>query len=182
MRKKGMIVFSLILAVAVLAAGIWVVKFRVTERKATRAEIEAHEAYLVDWSRNPSRQEGMTDKELILALCQVAEQGEDPAVFYTSDSLGKLLRQCETVEEISLADGILTVTYVTGDGKRVTLRYWDDGWQSCGTSKAKYEYIEYSDVPLGKLYWLVNLTRGKEEMPFVLDERNRQIFIYYDII
>ena len=127
MRKKGMGATCLILAAAVLTAGIWAVKFRVTERKATRAEIEAHEAYLVDWSRFPSRQEGMTDKELILSLCQVAEQGEDPAVFYTSDSLGKLLRQCETVEEISLADGILAVTYMTGDGKRVTLRYGDDG-------------------------------------------------------
>lgn len=127
MRKKGMIVFGLILVIAVLETGIWAVKFRVTERKATRAEIEVHENYLVDWSRIPSRQEGMTDKDLILSLCQVLEQDEDPAAFYTSDTLEQILWQCETVEEISLADGILAVTYMTEDGERVTLRYGDDG-------------------------------------------------------
>lgn len=67
-------------------------------------------------------------------------------------------------------------------GDEYELRYWDDGWMSCGTAKAEYEYIEFNNVPHGKLYWLVNLSHGKEEMPFVLDERNRQIFIYYDII
>ena len=50
----------------------------------------------------------------------------------------------------------------------------------CGISKAKYEYIEFTDVPRGKLYWLVNLTQGKEEMPFVIDEQGRQRFVYYD--
>ena len=52
----------------------------------------------------------------------------------------------------------------------------------CGISKAKYEYIEFADVPRGKLYWLVNLTQGKEEMPFLIDEQGRQRFVYYDII
>ena len=67
-------------------------------------------------------------------------------------------------------------------GDEYELRYWDDGWKTCGTAKAKYEYIEFSDVPRGKLYWLVNLTQGKEEMPFVIDEQGRQRFVYYDIM
>ena len=67
-------------------------------------------------------------------------------------------------------------------GDEYELRYWDDGWQSCGTTKATYEYIDFSDVPRGKLYWLVNLTQGIEEMPFVLDEFGRQLFIYYDLV
>ena len=65
-------------------------------------------------------------------------------------------------------------------GDEYELRYWDDGWKTCGTAKAKYEYIEFTDVPRGKLYWLVNLTQGKEEMPFVIDEQGRQRFVYYD--
>ncbi len=67
-------------------------------------------------------------------------------------------------------------------GDEYELRYWDDGWQTCGTAKAKCEYIEFVDVPHGKLYWLVNLTQGKEEMPFVLDEQGKQRFVYYDIM
>ena len=68
------------------------------------------------------------------------------------------------------------------DRDEYELRYWDNGWRRCGISKAKYEYIEFADVPHGKLYWLVNLTRGKEEMPFVIDEQGRQRFVYYDIM
>ena len=67
-------------------------------------------------------------------------------------------------------------------GDEYELRYWDDGWQSCGTAKAEYEYVEFEDVPRGRLYWLINMSRGKEEMPFVLDEQERQRFVYYDIM
>lgn len=67
-------------------------------------------------------------------------------------------------------------------GDEYELRYWDDGWLSCGTAKAEYEYVEFEDVPRGRLYWLVNLSQGKEEMPFVLDEQGRQRFVYYDLI
>ncbi|MBO5313869.1 MAG: hypothetical protein J6A70_01105 [Prevotella sp.] len=67
-------------------------------------------------------------------------------------------------------------------GDEYELRYWDDGWMSCGTAKAEYEYIEFNNVPHGKLYWLVNLSHGKEEMPFVLDEQAQQRFVYYDIM
>ena len=67
-------------------------------------------------------------------------------------------------------------------GDEYELRYWDDGWMSCGIAKAEYEYIEFENVPRGKLYWLVNLSQGKEEMPFVLDEQAQQRFVYYDIM
>lgn len=67
-------------------------------------------------------------------------------------------------------------------GDEYELRYWDDGWMSCGTAKAEYEYIEFENVPRGKLYWLVNLSQGKEEMPFVIGEQGLQRFVYYDIM
>ena len=59
---------------------------------------------------------------------------------------------------------------------------WDDGWRSCGTVRAEYEYVTFEDVPLGRLYWLENRSRGEEEMPFVLDGEGRQRFIYYDLV
>ena len=67
-------------------------------------------------------------------------------------------------------------------GDEYELRYWDDGWMSCGTAEAEYEYIEFENVPRGKLYWLVNLSQGKEEMPFVIGEQGLQRFVYYDIM
>lgn len=67
-------------------------------------------------------------------------------------------------------------------GDEYELRYWDNGWHTCGAAKAGYEYVEFADVPRGKLYWLVNMSQGKEEMPFVLDESGRQRFVYYDMI
>lgn len=67
-------------------------------------------------------------------------------------------------------------------GDKYELRFWDNGWHTCGTTKAKYEYLEFYNVHHGKLYWLVNLSQGKEEMPFVIDEQGLQRFVYYDII
>lgn len=62
------------------------------------------------------------------------------------------------------------------------LHYWNKGWHSCGMVKAKYEYVDFNNIPQECLYWLENKTQGKEEMPFVLDKENKQLFIYYDII
>lgn len=67
-------------------------------------------------------------------------------------------------------------------GDEYELRYWDDGWHSCGMVEAQYEYVEFHEVPKNKLYWLKNKSRGEEEMPFVLDENGQQKFIYYDLV
>mgnify|MGYP004442648683 CR=1 FL=1 len=67
-------------------------------------------------------------------------------------------------------------------GDEYELHYWDDGWRSCGTVRAEYEYVTFEDVPLGRLYWLENRSRGEEEMPFVLDGEGRQQFVYYDLV
>lgn len=67
-------------------------------------------------------------------------------------------------------------------GNEYELHYWNNGWHSCGAVRAKYEYVEFENVPQGCLYWLENRTQGGEEMPFVLDEKGEQRFIYGDII
>lgn len=62
------------------------------------------------------------------------------------------------------------------------LMYWDkDGWRSLGINEAQYEHLVFSDAPLNGLYWLRNLDRGKEELPFVM-QNGEQKFIYYDIL
>lgn len=61
------------------------------------------------------------------------------------------------------------------------LFYWDGGWRSFGTQVARYEYVVFPDVSQNKLYWLKNLTAGKEEMPFVV-VNGQQCFVYDDVI
>ncbi len=69
-------------------------------------------------------------------------------------------------------------------GNEYALFFWNNGkWEQCDESQiAEYNYIQFKNVPKGKLYWLRNLTRGKEEAPFVINEKSgKQLFIYTDI-
>jgi len=61
------------------------------------------------------------------------------------------------------------------------LYYWDNGWKLAGQQKAKFEFLEFKNVPTNKLYWLRNITEGKEELPFIM-ENGKQKFIYADIL
>lgn len=67
-------------------------------------------------------------------------------------------------------------------GNEYELHYWENGWHSCGTVRAKYEYVKFDNVPQSRLYWLENKSRGEEEMPFIVDELGKQRFVYYDIM
>lgn len=66
-------------------------------------------------------------------------------------------------------------------GDTYELYYWENGWKLHSTIKAEYEYIQFKDVPQGRMYWLKNTTKGQEETPFVMVD-GKQKFIYQDII
>lgn len=66
-------------------------------------------------------------------------------------------------------------------GDRYLLLYWDNGWKKFGVQKAVYNFLKFKDVPLNKIYWLRNLDRGVEDLPFVYEE-GQQKFIYYSVI
>lgn len=54
------------------------------------------------------------------------------------------------------------------------LFYMDrDGWVSMGVKMATKDIIEFDDVPSGALYWLGNLTKGKEERIFTYEKGNQ---------
>ena len=60
-------------------------------------------------------------------------------------------------------------------GDRYQLYYWDGDWIKAGTKKAKYNFIEFEDVPPNTLYWLKNLDHGTEEQPFFY-KNGKQLF------
>ena len=58
------------------------------------------------------------------------------------------------------------------------LLHWKNGeWKKISEQLAKFNYLVF-DVPQGALLWLRNLTKGKEELPFYLDDEGKQVFIY----
>lgn len=59
-------------------------------------------------------------------------------------------------------------------GDLYELMMWEDGWKSLGRKKAFSNEVIFKNVPSGALYWLRNLTRGKEEYPFVIDKNGDQ--------
>lgn len=56
------------------------------------------------------------------------------------------------------------------------LYYKDDQWIEHETTEAIYNFVDFADVPRGTTYWLRNLDKGKEELPFFYIE-GKQVFI-----
>ena len=68
-----------------------------------------------------------------------------------------------------------------GDGNMVEpgdtyeLSYWHDGhWNSLGSKKATTMSVSYDNIPEGALLLLRDLTKGKEERIFMIDENGKQ--------
>ena len=66
-------------------------------------------------------------------------------------------------------------------GDTYELYYWDMGWQYGGSCQAEFEFASFDNIPTNKLYWLVNKSRGAEELPFIIID-GKQHFLYPDIL
>ncbi len=65
-------------------------------------------------------------------------------------------------------------SYLKND-QEYELFYWSDGWQSAGKSVAGKKPLQFSDVPKGGLYWLVEDGSDREERIFTI-ENGEQIW------
>ena len=62
-------------------------------------------------------------------------------------------------------------------GQLYRLLYFKDGkWIEHQTLVSEYNYLDFDSVPAGTVYWLRNLDKGKEELPFFYED-GKQIFI-----
>ena len=66
-------------------------------------------------------------------------------------------------------------------GHTYQLMYWDNDWKNAGIRSARYNFLQFDNVPLDRIYWLRDLTTGKEEHPFLYKD-GKQLFIYHDTI
>lgn len=60
----------------------------------------------------------------------------------------------------------------------VLLEYTNGNWIPIHEEKAIYNYIYRNQLKLNTLYWLKNITAGKEELPFYINDKKEQVFIY----
>lgn len=56
------------------------------------------------------------------------------------------------------------------EGDTYELLYWNERWISAGKKTAKNNFLEFGNIPSKTIYWLKNLTRGKEELPFFYED------------
>lgn len=61
-------------------------------------------------------------------------------------------------------------------GDKYELLVWNNGWTSVGTQTAHTNELNYKELPLGGLYWLKDLTKGSEELPFMINADGRQMW------
>ncbi|WET69020.1 hypothetical protein [Sphingobacterium sp.] len=61
------------------------------------------------------------------------------------------------------------------------LYIYDHGkWIPIAKQAAKFNYLRYENLSYNALYWLKNLSTGKEELPFTIDNNGEQHFIYFN--
>ncbi len=61
-------------------------------------------------------------------------------------------------------------------GDEYELMIWNNGWKSHGKKIAIKNELIYKNVPQNSVYWLKNLTKGIEELPFILTENGKQFW------
>ena len=66
-------------------------------------------------------------------------------------------------------------------GNSYALFYYANGWKEFKILYAENSYLDFKDVPYATLYWLRNLTTGKEELPFFYSN-GKQYFLHTDTI
>ena len=68
-------------------------------------------------------------------------------------------------------------------GNRYILYEWqNDTWKQIeNIREATEQFLFYPKLKTNTLYWLKNISAGREEVPFLLDETGRQQFFYSDI-
>lgn len=70
---------------------------------------------------------------------------------------------------------------VPGDTYRLSM--WENGrWTPVFTRKAQRHFLPAENMSPRKLYWLSNLSRGKEELPFFVNENGKQHFIHEELL
>lgn len=160
--KRIFVIGAAVIAVCLLVAGIYAVLNRSTSREATPGELEAHQAYDVDWQA--LTEEEKTDKQVILSLCTEAGEktvGSNTYTTYTPNGVEQHLYKFKTLDEIILTDTAVMLSYTDADGCTVILSYDDKGLNEMAVyhpeSDIMYHYINGVTTVWEKFYHGVHI-------------------------
>lgn len=64
-------------------------------------------------------------------------------------------------------------------GNSYMLLYYDGEWKEHQILYAEHHFLDFKNVPVATLYWLKNLTEGREELPFFYIN-GKQYFLHVD--
>jgi len=56
------------------------------------------------------------------------------------------------------------------------LQYWNNGWQTLDTVTARDNYVAFSHLPDNALFIMHDLTRGKQERPFSVEQKQQRFW------
>ena len=118
------------------------------------------------WQNNPAKcKEAAFDNDLLTAF-----DGSDGVQAWVGMDFGRPV-DIEKIIYTPRGDGN-TIEI----GNEYELFYWgNDQWNSLGKRVATTVRLQYDNVPTGTLYWLRNLTKGKEERVFEYKD-GKQVF------
>lgn len=103
----------------------------------------------------------------------------NPATYAGWEDLGMDFKYPVCISRIRLLPR--TATNVIESGQRYQLLYFREGrWVEHRTLVSEYNYLDIDSVPAGTVYWLRNLDKGKEELPFFY-EKGEQTFVNQNI-
>ena len=109
----------------------------------------------------------MTDSDVLTTF-----QAKDPGSQVLTFDLGDLYR-LDDMLFVPHNDG----NYIeAGDEYELFYHAGVDGWKSLGRQTAVSDSLVYDNVPGNAVLWLRDLTKGKEEQQFILDEYGEQSF------
>lgn len=94
--------------------------------------------------------------------------------FISVTQLGIDLIKTQEIRQIRIAPRNANNGIVVGD--QYKLYYFDHGWKEKDYQTAIYNYLDFDSVPTNTIYWLQNITGGKEELPFSYYKK-RQVFL-----
>lgn len=102
----------------------------------------------------------------------------DNLTFFDTENVKNLWIGMDFLQPVTIAQLLFcprTDDNEISPGDKYELFYWENKWISLGRQTAEERLLTFKDVPSDALYWLRNLTKGREERPFIY-ENNKQIW------
>ena len=136
------------------------------------------------WQSDVNKQ---TDNELFRIDGRPLKTGSHPehafdndlSTYVGSSSIGMEFQVPVQIDRIRLVPR--TANNIIVPGNSYLLMYYNKGWKEFKILYAEHNFLDFEDVPKATLYWLRNLTEGKEELPFFYIN-GKQYFLHTDFL